>query len=256
MLTPSLSLVLALTSILVSLSLPAVASDRRFSYTYETTTAAKGSVELENWATWKHSRVSKGSDEDVFQFRHEVEIGLTDHVQLGLYLFDWQYNRQDPDGHKARYQHSGAELVWNLSNPTTDFLGSAVYGEVVVGAKSVELEGKLLLQKNVGALTFAYNAVIEAAWEGEDLHEEINGEFAQSLGVSYDLNKKFSVGAEVLHEVGIPNWKKAGDSVLWAGPNASLRCGRVYLTLTALFQATDVEGEADAQIRLITGFHF
>ena len=252
----NLSRFLALAGVLAVLSSSASASDRRFSYTYETTTAPKGTVELENRVTWKHTGVSKGSDEDVFQFRHEVEIGLTDHIQLGLYLFDWQYNRQDSDGHKARYQHSGAELIWNLSNPTTDFLGSAVYGEVLIGEKSVELEGKLLLQKNFGALTVAYNAALEAEWEGEDLHDEINGEFAQSLGVSYDLNKKFSVGAEVLHEIGIPNWKKAADSVLWVGPNASLRYGRVYLTLTALFQMTDVEGEADAQIRLITGFHF
>jgi hypothetical protein len=44
--------------------------------------------------------------------------------------------------------------------------------------------------------------------------------------------------------------------VLFAGPNASLRFGRGFATVTALLQITDLEGEPDVQVRLITGFHF
>ena len=65
-------------------ALPASAGERRFSYTYETTTAAKGGVELENWVTWKHSNHRSAEDTDVFEFRHELEFGLTDRLQLGL----------------------------------------------------------------------------------------------------------------------------------------------------------------------------
>lgn len=227
-------------------SLSTYAGQRRFSYSYEVTTAPRGAFELETSTTWKHS-----SDGDVFDFRHELEIGLTDHLQLGLYLADWSYERHDG----AHYANSGAELIWNLSNPTTDFLGSAVYFEALFGDHQLELEGKLLLQKNLGPVTLAYNLILEAAWEGRGLSER-RGEFAQTLSVSYDLNKHFSVGAEFLHEIDIPDWSEGEKSVLWFGPNASLRYGRFFATATGLFRTTGNEGEADVQTRLIVGFDF
>lgn len=246
------TLLAAATALAVS---TASATERRFTYTYETTTTPKGAVELENWATWKH-----GSEAfqkfDQFQFRHELEFGVTDHLQLGVYLFDWQYDGNDPEGHNARWQHSGFELIYNLSNPNTDFLGSALYFEALVGEDSVELEGKLLLQKNFGPLTVAYNAVVEAEFAGEHFRDEQNGELAQSLGVSYDLSPHFSVGAEVLHEIVVPDWATTRGSNLFVGPNASVRFGRAFVTATALFQVTAVDGEPDTQIRIITGFDF
>ncbi len=241
-----------------ALTLPASAIERRFAFTYETTTQAKGAIELENWVTWRHRDVEGGKDSDVFRFRHEIEYGLTDRLQLGLYLFDWQYDDQDSEGHEARWQASGIELIYSLTNPTTDFLGSAIYGEVLVGEDSLKLEGKLLLQKNFGPLRVAYNAIIEGEWEGGKFgdFEERTGEIAQTLGVSYDFNKRFSVGAELLHEIELPEWEEAEDSVVYAGPNASVRFGRAFATVTALFQVTDNQGEPDSQVRLLTGFDF
>ncbi len=150
------------------------------------------------------------------------------------------------------------KLIYSFTNPTTDFLGSALYFEAVAGEHSLELEGKLLLQKNFGPFRVAYNAILEAGWEGEKFghFDERDGEFAQTLGVSYDINKNFSVGAEVLHEIPLPEWRDAADSNVFVGPNASVRFGRVFATATALFQVTNIEGEPDAQVRLITGFAF
>jgi hypothetical protein len=234
------------------------AIERRFTYTYETTTSPRGHVELENWVTWKHTDARGANDADLFQFRHELEFGVTDRLQVGLYVFDWRYDEHDREDHSAEWEHSGVELIYNLSNPTTDFVGSALYLEALVGERSFELEGKLLLQKNFGPIIAAYNLVLEAEWEGEQFgsFEEREGEFAQVLGVSYDVNKSFSVGAEMLHEIPIPDWRDVEDSVVWAGPNASVRFGRAFATVTALFQITDVDGEPDAQVRLITGFDF
>ena len=121
------------------------ATERNFAYTYEATTLSKGSVELETWATWKHRN---GTNQ--FEFQHEVEVGVTDRLSLSLYLADWSIT--DGNGaHKAvRYEHSGVEAVYNLSNPVTDVVGSAIYGEVTVGDRLLELEGKVILQKNFG----------------------------------------------------------------------------------------------------------
>jgi hypothetical protein len=238
-------------------ALSASASERRFAFTYEATTAPKGAVELENWVTWRHTDAGDGDDSDVFRFRHELEFGVTDRLQVGLYLLDWQYDDKAVDK-KSEWLGSGVEVIYNLTNPTTDFIGSALYGEVLVGHDSLKVEGKLLLQKDFGALRIAYNATIEAEWEGEEFgnFSEENGEFAQTLGVSYDVSKSFSVGAEVLHEIELPDWAQANDSVVYAGPNASVRAGRFFATATALFQLTDVDGEPDTQVRLITGLHF
>jgi hypothetical protein len=40
------------------------------------------------------------------------------------------------------------------------------------------------------------------------------------------------------------------------GPNVSFRKGNFFTTLTGMFQATDVEGEADTQVRAIVGITF
>ena len=68
------------------------ADDRRFTYTYEATTSPKGSWEFEQWLTWKGYH-----DGDTFDFRHELEYGITDNLQIGLYLSDWSLSVPDHD---------------------------------------------------------------------------------------------------------------------------------------------------------------
>jgi hypothetical protein len=238
-------------------ALPASATERRFAFTYETTTTPKGGLEFENQITWKHIGVPGDRHTELFQFRHELEYGVTDRFQLALYAFNWQYNRRDAEGHRARWQHSGLEMIYRMTEPTS-WLGSALYGEVVAGEESLEIEGKLLLEKTLGRWHVAYNLILEAEWEGDRFghYDERNGEFAQSLGVSFDVNKHLSIGAEVLHEIPLPDWSKAEESNVFVGPNASLRVGRFFFTATGLLQVSNVEGEPDAQVRVITGFDF
>src|SRR5439155_24253502 len=66
----------------------AAGDERRFTFTQEATTLPKGGVDFENWFTYK-----RGTPEDStfnrFEFRHELEFGLSDSVQLAVYLADW-----------------------------------------------------------------------------------------------------------------------------------------------------------------------
>jgi len=233
----------------------AEAGARRFTYVYEATTAAPGSVEGETWVTWKTSPEEERRFNAV-DFRHEIEFGITDHFQAAIYLADWGYV-EDPaaNEHDFSYQSSAIELIYNLTNPTTDLLGSALYGEVRGGPDELELESKVILQKNVGRFVVAYNATVEAKWEGDRLDQK-GGEFAQSFGVSYEVSPAFLVGAELLHEIDLPDWSEAEDSVLYAGPNISYRHGNWWATLTPLAQLTNVASEVDVQTRLIFGFSF
>ncbi len=233
----------------------AEAGARRFTYVYEATTAAPGSVESENWITWKTSPDEERRFNAV-DFRHEIEFGINDHLQMGVYLADWGY-REDPaaNEHGFSYQSSAVELIHNLTNPTADLLGMALYGEVRGGPEELELESKVILQKNLGRFVLAYNATMEAKWEGDRL-EERGGEFAQSLGVSYEVSPTLLFGAELLHEIDLPDWSEAGDSILYGGPNVSYRRGNWWATLTPLVQLTNVAAEVDFQTRLIFGFSF
>ena len=63
----------------VFLSPPCVADNRRYTYIYETTTMPKGMWEYEQWFTW-----SGYDDKDRFDFRHEIEYGVTDRFQLSV----------------------------------------------------------------------------------------------------------------------------------------------------------------------------
>ena len=228
----------------------ASATERRFAFTYETTTLAKGAIEFENQVTWKSTGRA-----DRFDFRHEIEYGVTDRFQAALYVADWTVRNDSTHHRSARFENVAAELIYSLSNPVTDWIGSALYGEVTVGDRLLELEGKLLLQKNFGPVVLAYNGALEAEFEGAHLDER-TGEMQNLLGVSYEFSPKFTVGAEVLHETEWPGWGKPEKAHVWAGPNVSVRAGRYFAVLTPLIQLTDVQDEPDLQTRLVFGFNF
>lgn len=231
----------------------ASAGDRRFAFSYEADTAPAGSHEFEQWVTWK-GRKASNHDFSEFTFREEFEFGLTDRLQLGIYLFDWKVlNGTMNDG--TSFKDTGIELIYNLTDPTTDFIGSALYGEVVWGQDIFKLEGKVLLQKNIGKWMFAYNTIIEAAWEGDDYEEE-NGAWENTFGISYQINPSISVGVEALHEVEFEGWGESSAHFLWVGPNFSFRKKDWFLVVAPLFQVTDVDSEPDFVTRTVMGFHF
>lgn len=234
-------------------ALPLAASERRFAYTYEATTAPKGMVEYEQWFTFKDY-----DDKERYEFRHELEFGLTDRLQLGVYLSDWRHTEFDNGADETEWRTAGLEAIYNVTDPNKSALGSALYGEVLVGPEKFALEGKLLLQKNAGPFVFAYNLVVEAEWEGGKLSnlDEKVGVWENTFGVSYEISPNFLIGAEALHEVEFEDWSESGDHVFYVGPNVSFRTGKCFITATALFQATGVDGEPDAQVRILAGFHF
>lgn len=236
------------------LSAAALGDNRAFTFVYETTTMPKGSVEYEQWATWSTHK-AKDSSFDRFDFRHEIEFGVTDRFQLAAY-FDWRYQDGTSVGNdRAEWRDVALEAIFNLSDPTTDILGSALYGEVKVGDGFLEFEGKLLLQKTIDRFNLAYNATIEAEWEGADYSEE-TGKVEQSLGVSYEFSPSLTLGAEAVHSIELPDWSGRDDDVLYLGPNVSYRPGTWWITATPLVQVTDNDGAADFKLRVLMGFDF
>lgn len=230
--------------------LAAEAGARRFTFVYESTTGRAGSVDLENWITFEAHTPNDHEFREV-AFRHEIEFGVTDHLQASVYLADWQYER----GEGTSYSGSAVELIYSLTNPVADPIGLALYQEYKIGRRLFEWESKVIAQKNLGRFVIAYNATLEAEWEGRDLAEQ-NGELQQSLGVSYELNPHLAFGVEALHEVEFADWEHARRGNFFAGPNVSVRAGNVWATVTALGQLTDVGDEPDLELRAIFGVMF
>ena len=232
----------------------AFAGERRFTFVYEATTLPAGDAEYEQWITWKTHK-DADPDFDRIDFRHELEFGVTDRLQVALYLSDWRYQDGDSVGNGAEWRDAAVEIIYNLADPVTEPFGLALYGELKLGDELVEIEGKLIAQKNIGKWVFAWNGTIEAEWEGPDLAED-KGKFEQAFGGSYQFSPKLLGGFELLHEVEYEDWSDWGDHVLYLGPNLSYRPGQWWTTITALTQVTDVDTEPDFQLRLIFGFDF
>ena len=230
-----------------------LAGVRHFTFLYEATTSAPGSFESENWVTWERGDNPERSDE--LTFRHEIEIGITDRFQASIYLADWFYEKHP--GHSGfTYSDSAIELIYNLTNPVVDPIGLSVYQEYKAGDRLFEWESKLIAQKNLGRWILAYNATLEAVWEGQGLTER-EGEFSQALGASYEISPRLSVGIEFLHEFVFPEWRD-DEKIrnVFVGPNVSFRHQSWFVTVTALAQATDTPDEADFQLRTIFGIGF
>ena len=223
-------------------------TERRFAVSYETTTAPAGTFEIEQQFAWE-----KGGGFDTFTFRHEVEFGVTDRLQLAVYLYDFEFARQ-PGSRATTWGGSGIEAVYQLTDPNKSFIGSALYGEALVSDTSLELEGKLLLQKNFGPLMLVYNGVVEAHWEDRYSHQV--GVLEQTLGLSYQLHPRFSVGVEAKHEVEFDDWSHSGGNAVFVGPNVAFRKGNFFLAVAALFRASDVQGEPHLELNTVMGYHF
>jgi hypothetical protein len=248
---------LLLSAVSVALAWPAHharAAERSFTYVYEAMTHPVGEIEYEQWVTWK-------TDKDVdprfdrFEFRHELEFGVTDDLQLALYLSDWRSQRGDSVDDGVEWRNVAVEAIYALSDPVTDPLGAAVYGEIKLGDQLIELETKLILQKNVGKWIFAWNGTLAAEWEGSNYSED-KGELEQSLGGSYQISPRVLVGFELLHEIEFDDWSEWEDHAVYLGPNVSYRTEAWWITATPLVQLTDVESEPNFQLRFIFGFDF
>ncbi len=223
----------------------AFAGVRHFTFLYEAPTSPPGSIELENTFTWKH-----GSGwNDVF-IREELEIGITDRFQLGIYPLDWSHHTDEG----FQYNGGAVELIYNLSNPVVDPVGISLYQELSVARQHFESESKLIAQKNFGRWILDYNATLEAGWEEQGLKKQ-TGELQQALGASYEISPRLSVGVEFLHEFVFPDWRDEITNV-FAGPNVSYRRQQWFVTASALAQATNTSDEPDLQLRTIFGIGF
>ena len=209
---------------------PAAAGESPFGYIYTTDTHPKGTLELEQWVTFRRGKLR--GDYLLGQYRTELEYGVTDRFQASVYWESYSVNAfgTNSSGETAgpyvpedidktsRYRrgltHDGwsAEFIYRVLSPYTDRFGLAVYLEPSFRRFKKELETKLILQKNFldDRLVLGYNLTLAPEWEkkaadpsatpGSDeasARVERTMELEHMLGVSYRFAPRWSAALEM-----------------------------------------------------------
>ena len=193
---------LALSLLLVIATGKTRGDERWYAWTYGATVLDAGETELEYAATITATKELPGSD--VWETAHQLEIerGLTSRLDVGLY----QILHRHPD---RRFFYEGYKLRVRYLLPVKPFFFQepVLYVELanLNHLDTQFLEGKLILERNLGNLNLAWNLSVEKAFPAES-GESIELQFNQ--GISWPLGKAVRLGGELV----------AGDEKLAAGP--------------------------------------
>jgi hypothetical protein len=244
----------------VAIARTSLADQGMWTYLRTVNVLAPGEMEYEQFVTAKWDYDDDDDGKYQFDFRHEFEFGITDNFQMAVYLADWRVKHSDSDGTVTEFRTSALEFKYKFSDPVTDPIGFAGYGEVKIGSEKFALEGKALFQKTIDRWNFGYNFVLEAEWEdnGANGARYVNskGKIANYLGVAYQVVPSFSVGAEILAITPIPDWAGTDTTRFYAGPALSYRGRGWYITTTFEVGLNRVPGVERFQLRTIFGIDF
>jgi len=254
-------------------ALPAAASNRSFVYTQESRVLAPGESELEPWTTFRAGRSRYYSAIDG---RLELEHGLAPGLQLALY---WNFSTRTQDVIQdsltrelsrvtdSSFSSASAELKYQLSDPTADAVGSALYLETTLGPSESELEGKLILDRSLGKWLLAANLNAELELEPVRNAEgsELEAAFVLEpmLAAAYMLPHGVSVGLELRAPLGLAG--EAESRTLFGGPVARISDRSFWAALgvqpqLAAFSAKSANTRLDLgdherlEVRLLAGF--
>ena len=257
-----------------ALPLAASATERFFTYTYEPETMPKGAWEFEQWVTLRAGR-NKAVGQDHFQrweFREELEYGVTDNYTASLYLNTSYEHFRDPATHnrtsKGNFDGVSIENRYMVWNPVDHKVGLALYLEPRYDGENAELEQKIILGQRFGDWKWAFNLTHATEWKHD--FDETEGEFEASFGITRQLNKNWSLGLEARNHNEIPEYEKWENTAFHVGPVVTYRRENWWATLTVMPQVfgsnftedpdknhhLELEGHERWNVRLIAGFSF
>jgi hypothetical protein len=265
-------LVAPLASSVALLSQPAAATNRSFVYTQESRVLAPGESELEPWTTF---RVGRSRYYSAIDGRLELEHGAAPGLQLAFY---WNFSTQTQDVvqdsltrelirvSESEFASVSAELKYQMSDPTADALGSALYLETTLGPRESELEAKLIADRSIGKWLLAAN--LSAELELEPVRDVEGSELETALVLEPALAAAYqfshgSIGLELRAPLGVAG--EAESATLFAGPVARYSDRGFWLALGVQPQLAAFSGQSSGsrldlndherlEVRLLTGF--
>lgn len=270
--------ILAVFAFVGSASSSVFASPRPLPFSYPYATLGKGESEVETYADLTPVRVveiDNPAQHDWYastQFQIELEYGITDHLELGLYV-TWVPEAGSVGNVGAMTENNGTKqrLRYRIAEPGVLPVDISLYGEVVESDKEFELEGKINLEKDFGKLAIMANLWAEREYE-------YAGESAwvlnPTLGATYQVTPGFHPGVEgwmrgewadrtqLINGVAQPKPFTFGPHV-YVGPTLSYNFGRVWLSVGGYLRVTDFnrvmqvgDGYGNVWLRTVVGVNF
>ncbi|MDP4220412.1 MAG: hypothetical protein Q8916_12390 [Bacteroidota bacterium] len=218
------------------------ANRRHFTYCYESAVLPKGGREIELWNTLRLNRKDfyRGLDN-----RTEFEFGLGGNLQTSLYL-NLSIASEFADGAIQTEQSFGISNEWKykLLDATADPVGLALYAEGELNTDEIELEGKVLLDKQIGDLLLVFNAIGDHSFVtgvvngATDTQPENITEFVG--GAAYFLTPSFTIGIEARQQTKKPPLLEGGGSysAFFVGPSISFAGPNWWTAFSVMPQLT------------------
>ncbi len=258
----------------VALCLNAQANERLFTYSYEPETMPAGAMEFEQWITLRAGRNSAVGQENYnrWDLREELEYGVTDNYTVSLYLNTKSESFRDPatNDNESEFKFEGISIEnrYMVLNPADHAVGLSLYLEPRYSGEEAELEQKIILGQRHGNWKWAVNFTHATEWA--DNFHETEGELEASLGIAYNVTKRFAIGLEARDHNELPEYERWENTALYVGPVVSYKTENWWAALTVMPQVwganwggdpdrnshLELEGHERVNVRLILGFGF
>ena len=243
------------------------ATPKPLPFTYGVDTNSKGTGEVEQYVDLVpvYALGSTGTRQRFLasEFMTEVEYGLTNNVELGIYLtlapvmagYSAIPSLIEANGSKQR-------IRWRLADQGDWPIDIALYFEASENSVEVEAEWKVILERRFGKLRLLANAWFEKEfyYDGHD-----DWVFNPTVGVSYQATPSVCPGLEywMRAEVGDDHDFNAGPNH-YLGPTLRIVAGRFFWTTGLYMRLNDVGRQLQAGVdsfgpvwfRSIVGFGF
>lgn len=256
------------------LAVTALADHRIFTYTYEPETEPQGDWELEQSITARLTRNRAVGQENYqnWEFRTEVEHGVTDRYTFSLYVNDNYEHFRDPasggNSDVNRWAGISLENRYQVLDPADHAVGLTLYLEPTFDGQNAELEQKIILGQTHGAWKWAVNLSHATEWTGDVNNDE--GELELSGGLARNLSECWTLGLEMRDHNELPRYQEWENSVLSAGPTLSYHRNKWWAALSVLPQIygwnqsgnpdqntrLELEGHERINFRLLIGHSF
>ena len=250
------------------------ADERRFTYSYEPETHAKGAMEFEQWVTLRSQRTKDVGQQNFnrWEIREALEYGVTDNYTVEFYLNGKSESFRDPatseDFSKFSFEGVSLENRFMVLNPATHAVGLTLYLEPRFSGDEAELEQKIILGQRYGDWKWALNLTHATEWE--DNFHSTEGEVEASFGLARDFGSHWSLGLELRDHNEIPDYRHWENSAVFLGPTVSYRQEKWWAALSVMPQIyganfggdpdghrhLELEGHERVNVRLLLGFGF
>jgi hypothetical protein len=198
--SPKRCLALSTGLLCATFSAAAAANPHPLPYSYPYQTLPTGKIEVEEIADLVPMRVAREKDDGTrdavtalrSQLQTELEIGVTDRLELALYF---SFHQSATAGTPAmRFDGMKQRLRYRFAEEGDLPLDMGIYFEVAELYNEVELEQKLLLSRRFGYLTTVCNLWVEQEYYFQT--QEWKLIYNPTVGAVYELSPNLMLGLE------------------------------------------------------------